>query len=69
VTGSWKNMILFVSIELVTDKSLKDTLRLDEFLQSYENGKNGEQYGIFKFVPTGYKYYPYEDGDLLYQPK
>ncbi|MDR0755444.1 MAG: pyridoxamine 5'-phosphate oxidase family protein [Puniceicoccales bacterium] len=71
VTGSWKNMILFGNLELVADKSLKDKLWREEFSQHYKNknGKDDERYGVFKFAPTGYKYYPYEDGDLSCPPQ
>ncbi|MDR1335097.1 MAG: pyridoxamine 5'-phosphate oxidase family protein [Holosporaceae bacterium] len=69
VAGSWKNMILFGKLELVTDKSLKDKLWLDDFLQYYKNGKDDERYGIFKFTPTIYKYYPYEAGNLTCSPE
>ncbi|MDR0753475.1 MAG: pyridoxamine 5'-phosphate oxidase family protein [Holosporaceae bacterium] len=69
VAGSWKNMILFGKLELVADKALKDRLWRDDFLQYYKNGKDDELYGIFRFIPTGYKYYPYEDGDLSCPPK
>jgi general stress protein 26 len=60
--GIMKNMILFGKLEIVTDKTLKDKLWRDDFLQYYKNGKDDEQYGVLKFIPTGYKYYVYESG-------
>jgi general stress protein 26 len=58
-----RNMILFGNLEVVTDKSLKDRLWNDAFLEYYKNGKNDELYGVLKFIPLGYKYYVYESGD------
>jgi general stress protein 26 len=69
VVGSWKNMILFGKLELITDKLLRDKLWRTDFLQYYKNGKDDEHYGILRFVPTGYKYYPYEDEDLSCPPQ
>jgi general stress protein 26 len=63
VAANMKNMILFGKLEVVTDKSLKDKLWQDSFLEYYEKGKDDEQYGVLKFIPTGYKYYTYEAGD------
>jgi general stress protein 26 len=68
-TGSWKNMTLFGKLELVTDKPLKDKLWVNDFRQYYENGKDDEGYGVFRFIPTGYKCYPYEEGGLSCSPK
>ncbi|MDR0647605.1 MAG: hypothetical protein LBF43_04200 [Puniceicoccales bacterium] len=61
-------MILFGDLELVNDKSLKNKLWREEFLQYYKNGKDDERYGVFKFAPAGYEYYPYEDGDFSCPP-
>jgi general stress protein 26 len=67
--GNYKNMILFGKLELVADNLLKDKLWRDEFLRYYKNGKNDEQYGILKFIPTGYKYYSYGAGGLNCPPQ
>jgi general stress protein 26 len=69
VVESWKNITLFGQLELVTDKSLKDKLWLDDFLRYYKNGKDDKRYGIYKFTPTAYKYYPYEAGNLSCPPE
>jgi general stress protein 26 len=69
VAGSWKNMVLFGKLELVTDKSLKDKLWLDDFLRYYKNGKDDKRYSIYKFTPAAYKYYPYEAGNLACPPE
>jgi general stress protein 26 len=69
IAGGFKNMTLFGKLELVTDKLLKDKLWMDDFLQYYKNGKDDERYGIFRFIPTKYKYNSYEDGDLSCPPK
>lgn len=60
VPESWKNAILFGKFEVVTDKSLKDKLWNDNFLEYYKKGKEDEKYCVLKFIPTGYKYYSYE---------
>jgi general stress protein 26 len=64
VPENMKNMILFGKLELVTDKSLKDKLWQDSFQEYYENGKDDELYGVLKFIPSGYKYYTHEAGNL-----
>jgi general stress protein 26 len=55
-----ENVILFGEFEIVTDKSLKDKLWKDDFLQFYKNGKDDELYCVLKFTPVGYKYYSFE---------
>jgi general stress protein 26 len=61
-SDSMKNMILFGNFEIVTDKAIKDALWSDDFLEYYKDGKEDEQYGILKFISTGYKYYCHENG-------
>jgi general stress protein 26 len=60
--GIIKNMTLFGKAEVVTDKTLKDKLWHESFWDYYKNGKDDKQYGVLKFIPTGYKYYVYENG-------
>jgi general stress protein 26 len=57
-----KNMILFGDLKIVTEKSLKDKLWQDSFLEYYKDGKDDKSYCVLKFIPTGYKYYIYESG-------
>ncbi|MDR2795033.1 MAG: pyridoxamine 5'-phosphate oxidase family protein [Holosporaceae bacterium] len=63
VPKTMKNMTLFGKFKLVTDKSLKDALWRDEFSKYYENGKEDEKYCVLNFIPTGYKYYTFKNGD------
>jgi general stress protein 26 len=63
IAENLKSMILFGRFEVLTDKLLKDRLWQDDFAQYYKNGKDDEQYAVLRFIPVGYKYYVYKDGE------
>ncbi|GMO57399.1 MAG: hypothetical protein Ta2D_03170 [Rickettsiales bacterium] len=55
----FRNLTLFGTAEIVTDKAIKESLWFDELLEQYD-GKDDEMYCLIKFTPNEYKYYDQE---------
>ena len=62
---SWHGFMCQGTIEIVTDKSIKHAIWLDDWKMYYPEGKDSEDYAVLKFRPTYVKsYYQFHQSSL-----